>query len=299
MVGASCTAELIQDDPGGLAQALGLPIPVIAARTAVLPEARRTGARRRPSTSWSARWPGRSAAAGTARAARGRAAAALQHPRRRRRSASATATTSPEITQAARPTRHRRQRRRAARRDAGRPRAARRGRLQRRALSGDRRRRPRSGCSAPSASRSTKTVPIGVGATRDFIAEVGGARRASMPAPCARRRRLAAALVLALGRFDLPHRQARLHLRRRHACDRGRAHRRATSSASRSSASAPTAANSPARCASRGRALRRRGADHRRLPRGRGARSPSCSPNWCSARRWSATSPSASAFPAR
>lgn len=30
LVGASCTAELIQDDPGGLADALGLPIPVVA-----------------------------------------------------------------------------------------------------------------------------------------------------------------------------------------------------------------------------------------------------------------------------
>ncbi len=30
MVGASCTAELIQDDPGGLARALGLPVPVVA-----------------------------------------------------------------------------------------------------------------------------------------------------------------------------------------------------------------------------------------------------------------------------
>jgi light-independent protochlorophyllide reductase subunit B len=30
MVGASCTAELIQDDPGGLASALNLPIPVVA-----------------------------------------------------------------------------------------------------------------------------------------------------------------------------------------------------------------------------------------------------------------------------
>jgi light-independent protochlorophyllide reductase subunit B len=29
LVGASCTAELIQDDPGGLAHALGLPVPVI------------------------------------------------------------------------------------------------------------------------------------------------------------------------------------------------------------------------------------------------------------------------------
>jgi light-independent protochlorophyllide reductase subunit B len=30
LVGASCTAELIQDDPGGLAKALNLPVPVIA-----------------------------------------------------------------------------------------------------------------------------------------------------------------------------------------------------------------------------------------------------------------------------
>jgi light-independent protochlorophyllide reductase subunit B len=30
LVGASCTAELIQDDPGGLTRALGLPIPVVA-----------------------------------------------------------------------------------------------------------------------------------------------------------------------------------------------------------------------------------------------------------------------------
>ena len=30
VVGASCTAELIQDDPGGLAAALGLPVPVVA-----------------------------------------------------------------------------------------------------------------------------------------------------------------------------------------------------------------------------------------------------------------------------
>ena len=30
LVGASCTAELIQDDPGGLAAALNLPVPVVA-----------------------------------------------------------------------------------------------------------------------------------------------------------------------------------------------------------------------------------------------------------------------------
>ncbi|MBC7942521.1 MAG: ferredoxin:protochlorophyllide reductase (ATP-dependent) subunit B, partial [Chitinophagaceae bacterium] len=30
LVGSSCTAELIQDDPGGLAKALKLPVPVVA-----------------------------------------------------------------------------------------------------------------------------------------------------------------------------------------------------------------------------------------------------------------------------
>ena len=50
----------------------------------------------------------------------------------------------------------------------------------------------------------TETVPIGVGATRAFVAEVA---------------RLA--LVLAFGRLDLSHRQAGLCFRRRHACHRG------------------------------------------------------------------------------
>src|ERR1700753_403748 len=39
LVGASCTAELIQDDPGGLAQALKLPIPVVPLE---LPSSQRT-----------------------------------------------------------------------------------------------------------------------------------------------------------------------------------------------------------------------------------------------------------------
>ena len=56
LVGASCTAELIQDDPGGLAKALDLPIPVIALE---LPsyQRRRTGARPRPSIRCAERWP--------------------------------------------------------------------------------------------------------------------------------------------------------------------------------------------------------------------------------------------------
>ena len=72
---------------------------------------------------------------------------------------------------------------------------------------------------------------------------------ASMPAPVLAPTTLAPALVLALGRLDLPHRQARLHLRRRHPRHRRGAHRRRRNWASTSSASAPTAANSPARSA--------------------------------------------------
>ena len=78
----------------------------------------------------------------------------------------------------------------------------------------------------------TKTVPIGVGATRDFIAEVA-ALAGIDPAAVLARRCVALALVLALGRLDLPHRQARLRLRRRDARDRRGARSRRKSSASR------------------------------------------------------------------
>jgi hypothetical protein len=36
IVGASCTAELIQDDPGGMAETMGIPVPGRAAGTALL-----------------------------------------------------------------------------------------------------------------------------------------------------------------------------------------------------------------------------------------------------------------------
>jgi len=48
LVGASCTAELIQDDPGGLAQALHLPVPVVPAGFAGLPAQRKLGRSRNP-----------------------------------------------------------------------------------------------------------------------------------------------------------------------------------------------------------------------------------------------------------
>jgi light-independent protochlorophyllide reductase subunit B len=57
IVGASCTAELIQDDPGGLASTrLACPAPWCR-WTCQLQPARKTSARTKPSTRWSALWP--------------------------------------------------------------------------------------------------------------------------------------------------------------------------------------------------------------------------------------------------
>ena len=147
----------------------------------------------------------------------------------------------------------------------------RRGRLQRRALPGDRRHRRAAGCSAPSASRCTTTVPIGVGATRDFIAEVADAGRRR----CRRRR------------WPTPHRALPWYSRSvdstyltgkrvfifgdaTHAIAAARiAQRRTGLQGGRPRHLQPRVR--PRRARSR-QALRRRGADHRRLPRGRGAR---------------------------
>ena len=71
-----------------------------------------------------------------------------------------------------------------------------------------RRRRCRS-ASAPRATSSPRSRAL-AGIDADAVAGDDG---------------VAAALVLALGRFDLPHRQARLHLRRRDPRDRRGAHR--------------------------------------------------------------------------
>ncbi len=55
IVGASCTGELIQDDPSGLARALGLPIPVIPLELPSYQKKENWG-RRKPSTSSYARF---------------------------------------------------------------------------------------------------------------------------------------------------------------------------------------------------------------------------------------------------
>jgi light-independent protochlorophyllide reductase subunit B len=59
IVGASCTAELIQDDPGGWPRRWASRCPVVAAGTARPISGRRTSVPTRPSTSWSGRWRGR------------------------------------------------------------------------------------------------------------------------------------------------------------------------------------------------------------------------------------------------
>ncbi len=52
LVGESCTAELIQDQPGALAAGMDLGgTPVVSLELPAIPR-RRTGARRKPSTSW-------------------------------------------------------------------------------------------------------------------------------------------------------------------------------------------------------------------------------------------------------
>ena len=248
LVGASCTAELIQDDPGGLAKALGLPIPVVPLELPSYQKKENWGA---AETFYQLVRALRRAERvdRRERAARSRYAPAATSSGRPR-SASATATTSTEIPRllGALGIDVERGRAAAAPRPPTSPGSA---RPTSTSCSTPRSPAPpRAGWSAASASRCTTTVPIGVGATRDFVAEVAGARR-HRPDAGARGRDVAPALVLALGRLDLPHRQARLHLRRRDARHRRRPHRRARSWASRSSASAPTAASSPARCARR------------------------------------------------
>ena len=94
----------------------------------------------------------------------------------------------------------------------------------------------------------TKTIPIGVrGHPRVHrrIGELSGIDVSGLLAV----RAIPPALVFALGRFDLPHRQARLHLRRCDACDGRRPCRVRRAWPSPSPGSAPIRANSHARSA--------------------------------------------------
>ncbi|MCK7500881.1 MAG: hypothetical protein MZW92_69905 [Comamonadaceae bacterium] len=153
IVGASCTAELIQDDPGrpgrraeaagarGAAGAAGLPAQGKLGRGRDLLPARARAVRPvGPGTGHDARAPGQRQRARCN--VLGPTALGFRHRDDVR-----------EDQRAAGAHRHRHQRRRAAGRHAGRPAATGRRRLQRRAVSRSRRCPPRSGCCAASASR--------------------------------------------------------------------------------------------------------------------------------------------------
>ena len=207
VVGASCTAELIQDDPGGLARSIGLPIPVLPLDL--------------PSYQKKENWGASETFYQLVRAL----APGGDRPRVR-----------PETTR--RPTcnllgptalgfRHRDDVREI------------RGLLGRMGVDvnvtapldaspDDLRRLPNADFNVvlyPEIAAATaswlerthgqpavRTIPIGVGATRDFIHEVAALCGAD-PAPGSRERWLPASLVVALGRFQLSDRQAVFHLR--------------------------------------------------------------------------------------
>ncbi len=130
IVGASCTGELIQDDPAGLAKTLGLPIPVIGLELSAYQKKENWGA---AETFYQLvrhlSGPRRERAPEAARRANilGATALGFRHRDDLR-----------EISQPPAPSGRRHQRRGAARRDSGGPRPVGRRRVQRRPLSGDR-----------------------------------------------------------------------------------------------------------------------------------------------------------------
>ena len=242
LVGASCTAELLQDDPGGLARALRLPIPVIPLELPAYQKKENWGA----SETFYRLVQIASSPASSARVPDARPRCNILGPTalgfRHRDDVR-------EISGILDMARRGDLRHGAARRDARGHHSSRRGRLQRRALSRDR----------PTCGEMVGNEPFEPTVHQDhshrrrrnarFHRRSRRTRRGRSPPQRSTKTRHAA-LVFALGRFDLSHRQARLHLRRRHARDRSRARSREPNSASRSSGSEPTSASSPASCAS-------------------------------------------------
>ena len=298
LVGASCTAELIQDDPGGLAQALDLPIPVVPLELPAYQRKENWGAaetfyrlvrtladRRR-----------------SVRAARAiRRPAALQHPgphrarlpppRRRARdhggcwSGSASTSTSSRRWAQRRPTwsrlgdadfnivlypESRWHRGQWLKRTFGQP--------------------------------ATKIVPLGVGATRDFIAEVARSPASIRPARTPGWRRFGASqsrLPWYARSVDshLSHRQAGLHLRRRHPRRSPRPAIAAEELGFEVVGLGTYSREFAREVRAAAKAYGLDSADHRRLPRSRSQGGRGCSPNWCWARRWSAISPNGLGIP--
>ena len=293
LVGASCTAELLQDDPGGLAKALDSPNSGHSARASRLPEERELG---RSGDVLSTRAHARrSVPAADARCLgakrselqrAGSDRAGLPSPRRRDRGQGTS-----------RRCRCGRERGRAARRSAGRHRPSPRGGLQRRALPRDRH-----------AGRKVARAQLRPAVDKERSPGRDGDR--GFP------RRGVSRL-----RSSRPRRRRRHRMR---GCPGIRARSiRPISPASASSSSAMPPTPSRPRVSRRdeigftvvglGTYSREFAREVREAAKSYGvealisddyleverAIAAGCSPSWCSARRWSATSPSGWAFPAR
>jgi light-independent protochlorophyllide reductase subunit B len=262
LVGASCTAELIQDDPGGLAKTLASTSRWC--RWNCRPTRRRkTGARPKPSISWCGRLPAgrkpkRLRPACTACNLLGPTALGFRHRDDVVEMTRLLAGLGIEVNVCC-----------AARCNAGRPRPPPDADFNV-VLYPEIAQRVARWLNASSASHVQRPCRSGVGATQGLhreVAEIAGVGRL---APCLTSRAFAAALVFALDRFQLSDRQARVHLRRRHPRDRRRPDRCRGTGFQGLSGLAPIRASLPAMSARRPRRLRRRSADHRRSSRGRG-----------------------------
>jgi light-independent protochlorophyllide reductase subunit B len=170
MVGASCTAELIQDDPGGLAAGIGLDVPVVKLELPAYQKKENWGAAEtfyQLVRACVPRGAGKRVPDGRPRCnILGPTALGFRHRDDLVEVQGLLRRIGVEVNVTA-----------PARRLARRPRAAAGCGFQRGALPGGRRPRGVLAGAQPGPA-AVRTVPIGVGATRDFVAEVARARRA-------------------------------------------------------------------------------------------------------------------------
>ncbi len=205
LVGASCTAELIQDDPGGLARALDLPVPVVAVELPAYQKKENWGAAETFYQLVRAFAAPRTKPAGTRPSCNilGPCALGFRHRDDLLEITKLLGQLGIDVNVTA-------------------PEAATPADLARLAdadfnvvLYPEIAMQAASWLQRNFQQPCTKIIPIGIGATRDFIAEVAALAGVD-GAGVAVRRSLEPALVFAFRRLDLSHQQAGLHLRRRH-----------------------------------------------------------------------------------
>ena len=260
LVGASCTAELLQDDPGGLARALRLPIPVIPLELPAYQKKENWGA-----SETFYRLVRSLVARSSARVSRTRGPAATFWGRPRSAFAIATMCARFPASLSGSAWTSASQRLSAPRRED----IARLGEADFNVVLYPEIALPAAKWLEKNHKQPfTQTIPIGVGATRAFIEEVAALAGVD-PAAALDDELVTLALVFALGRLDLSDRQAGLHLRRRHPRNRSGA-RRADRARLQGRGSGNLFEGVRTRGAERGRGLRSRSAYRRRLSRSRG-----------------------------